>query len=68
MPADREATRRSRSPPVEVTGVIAVMGERGGFTVKAQPLGVVVVTRKEVGKWLARQHEVLADARMIDAS
>ncbi len=39
---------------VDVTGLIAVMGARGGLTVKTQPDGVVVTTRKEVGKWLAR--------------
>ena len=50
--------------PLEVTGVVAVMGARGGFTVKAQPAGVVVVTRKEVGKWLARQADVLTDERV----
>lgn len=51
---------------VQVTGVIAVMGARGGFTVKTQPVGVIVLTRKEVGKWLARQPEVLTDER-VDA-
>lgn len=50
--------------PVEVTGVIAVMGARGGFTVKTQPAGVVVVTRKEVGKWLARRPDVLTDEQV----
>ncbi len=52
--------------PVEVTGVIAVMGARGGYTIKAQPAGVVVVTRKEVGKWLVRRVDVLTDSQ-VDA-
>lgn len=52
--------------PLTATGVIAVMGARGGFTVKTQPAGVVVVTRKEVGKWLARQPDVLTDDQ-VDA-
>lgn len=49
---------------VDVTGLIAVMGALGGFTVKAQPDGVVVTTRKEVGKWLARQPETLTDEQV----
>lgn len=52
--------------PVTVTRVVAVMGARGGYTVKTQPAGVVVVTRKEVGKWLARQPDVLTDDQ-VDA-
>lgn len=40
--------------PISVTGVIAVVGARGGFIVKAQPAdGVVhVVGRKNLVKWL----------------
>lgn len=52
--------------PVSATGLIAVMGARGGFTVKTQPDGVVVTTRKEIGKWLARQPETLTDEQ-VDA-
>ncbi len=39
------------------TGVIAVMGARKGFTVKAQPPdgAVIVITRREVAKWLPKR-------------
>ena len=40
--------------PVAVTGVIAVVGARGGFTVKAQPPGhsVFVLGRRDMVDWL----------------
>jgi len=43
--------------PVIATGVIAVMGARKGFTLKSQPPDgdVVVITRREVAKWLAER-------------
>jgi hypothetical protein len=49
--------------PVPVTGVIAVMGARKGFTVKSQPpdSDVHVITRREVARWLAGRPEVLSD-------
>ena len=52
--------------PVSTTGVIAVMGARKGFTVKAQPPDgeVVVITRREVAKWLAKRPEVLTDMQV----
>lgn len=52
--------------PVPTTGVIAVMGARKGFTVKAQPPegDVVVMTRREVGKWLAKRPEALTDEQI----
>lgn len=47
--------------PVFATGLIAVMGARGGFTIKNQPPDgdVVVMTRKEVAKWLGKRPGVL---------
>ncbi len=52
--------------PVTTTGVIAVMGARKGFTVKAQPPdgAVFVITRREVAKWLAKQPVVLKDVQV----
>ena len=43
--------------PVPVTGVIAVMGATGGFTVKEQPHDgrVHVVRRKEIDTWLGKR-------------
>ncbi len=58
--------RAAGAGPVAVKGLIAVMGARGGFTVKTQPEGVVVTTRKEIGKWLARQPETLTEEQ-VDA-
>ncbi len=50
-----------------MTGLIAVYGANGGFTVKQQPPGgeVVVMTRREIAKWLSRRPEVLT-AEHID--
>lgn len=52
--------------PVTTTGVIAVMGARKGFTVKAQPPdgAVIVITRREVAKWLAKRPVVLTDVQV----
>lgn len=52
--------------PVFTTGLIAVMGATGGFRIKSQPPDgdVVVMTRKEVAKWLARRPEVLTDEQV----
>lgn len=49
------------SAPLPVTGLIAVMGARGGLTIKSQPASgdVVVLTRKEIATWLAKRPEVL---------
>jgi len=43
--------------PVSVTGLIAVLGAREGFTVKEQPPGgdVHVTTRREVDRWLRKR-------------
>lgn len=52
--------------PVFITGVIAVMGARKGFTIKSQPDdgAVVVMTRREVAKWLAKRPEVLSSQQV----
>jgi hypothetical protein len=52
--------------PVITTGVIAVMGARKGFTVKSQPPDgdVVVITRREVAKWLSKRAAVLSDEQV----
>ena len=52
--------------PVLATGIIAVMGARRGFTVKAQPPegDVVVITRRDVAKWLSKRPEVLTNAQV----
>jgi len=52
--------------PVIATGVIAVMGARKGFTLKSQPPDgdVVVITRREVAKWLAERPAVLSDEQV----
>ena len=47
--------------PVDVTGVVAVMGARGGLTIRSQPEGVVVTSRRELTRWLAAQPERLTD-------
>lgn len=54
--------------PVDATGVIAVYGARGGYTIREQPKDgqVVVVARIEIAKWLARRPAVLA-AEQVDA-
>ena len=68
-----EAKRTSRflaaalgGVPVHVTGLIAVMGATGGYTIKNQPPDgdVVVLTRKEVAKWLAKHLKVLTDEQV----
>jgi len=68
-----EAQRASRllteavGLPVFVTGLLAVYGASGGFTVKKQPAAdVVVLTRRETAKWLSRRPETLT-AEQIDA-
>ena len=55
-----------RGTPVLTTGLIAVMGARGGLTIKSQPAdgGVVVLARKELATWLAKRPEVLTDERV----
>lgn len=50
--------------PVFATGVIAVMGAAGGYTVKTQPDDVIVTTRKEIAKTLSRRSEVLTDEQV----
>ena len=46
--------------PVFVTGLLAVYGADGGFTVKRQPAtDVVVLTRRETAKWLSRRPDTL---------
>jgi hypothetical protein len=47
--------------PVEVTGVIAVVGAHKGFIVKEQPADVHVVTRKRIARWLTSLPQVLSD-------
>lgn len=69
-----EATRAARllteqaGFPVAVTGLIAVMGAARGYTVKKQPDdgAVIVVRRKEIGRYLASLPPVLT-SREIDA-
>lgn len=52
---------------VTVIGVIAVMGSRRGFTIKAQPEDgvVVVVPRRQVGDWIG-QHPALLTSDAVD--
>lgn len=47
--------------PVFTTGLIVVMGAREGFKVKSQPPDgdVIVMTRREVAKWLSKRPVVL---------
>ncbi len=46
--------------PVFVTGLLAVYGAAGGFTVKQQPASdVAVLTRRELARWLCRRPESL---------
>ncbi|WP_309230362.1 MULTISPECIES: nuclease-related domain-containing protein [unclassified Dietzia] len=54
--------------PVPVTGVIAVVGARRGFTVKNQPIdgAVTVVTRRGIRRYLTSQPQRLG-LREIDA-
>jgi hypothetical protein len=67
--ARHEARRASRllsaavGNSVEVAGVIAVVGARKGFTVKAQPDDVYVVSRKKIAAWLGRMPMRLSDER-----
>ena len=52
--------------PVPVTGVIAIVGARGGFKVQAQPADgmVKVVGRKQLSESLARQGSILTGAQV----
>ncbi|MEJ5943869.1 nuclease-related domain-containing protein [Pseudokineococcus basanitobsidens] len=51
--------------PVDVTGVVAVVGARGGLTIRRQPDDVVVVTsRRRLARWLAAQPERLTDGEV----
>ncbi len=56
----------SGGTPVPVTGLIAVISAGKSFRVMSQPSdgGVVVVTRREVAHWLARQPVTLADEQV----
>lgn len=60
-----EARRASRrlteavGSPIEVTGVIAVVGARGGFMVKEQPQDVRVVPRRDLTSWLENRNATL---------
>jgi hypothetical protein len=42
------------------------MGARKGFTVKAQPPDgdVIVITRRDVARWLSKHPEILTDAQV----
>ena len=68
--ARHEAQRASRllsasvGSDVEVSGVIAVVGAHKGFTVKARPEDVHVVTRKEIAAWLGRLPQRLSQQRV----
>ena len=59
--ARHEAERASKllsaaaGKPIEVRGVIAVVGAANGFTVKEQPVDVTVVPRKRLARWLQDQ-------------
>jgi hypothetical protein len=67
-----EASRASRflsakvGFPVPVTGIIAIFGARGGYTIKEQPSDghVVVVARSEIAKWLGRKPSTLASEQV----
>jgi len=52
--------------PVAVTGLIAVMSPVKSFRVRSQPSDgrVVVVTRREVARWLVRQPVTLEDEKV----
>jgi hypothetical protein len=53
--------------PVFVTGLLAVYGAAGGFTLKNQPAAdIVVLTRRETAKWLSRRPETLT-AEQVEA-
>lgn len=66
--ARHEARRASRAlsaateQRIEVTGVIAVVGAAGGFTVREQPADVRVEARKRLDRWLLAQPVQLTDA------
>ena len=55
--------------PVTVTGLIAVMGAQEGYTVREQPPdgAVVVVTRREVGRWLRKRDTSLLSPEQVEA-
>jgi hypothetical protein len=50
--------------PVTATGVIAVVGARSGYTVKAQPDDVYVVTRKQIARWLRSLPQTLGEEQI----
>lgn len=51
---------------VPVTGLIVIVGARGGFTVKRQPPcgSVYVLARRALAEWLGRRGESLAEAQI----
>lgn len=70
--ARHEARRAARllsaatGTPVSVTGMIAIVGATGGFTVKEQPADVRVVARKQIHRTLARVPPALPPGRVRD--
>jgi len=68
--ARHEARRAARllskasKQPVEVSGVIAVVGAQRGFTIKEQPENVQVLGRKRLAQWLRYQPAILSDAQV----
>ncbi|GAA2018521.1 nuclease-related domain-containing protein [Pseudokineococcus marinus] len=57
--------------PVDVTGVVAVVGARGGLIIRSQPGDVVVTGRRRLARWLGAQPPRLTDdevARVHDVA
>ncbi|MEJ5914378.1 nuclease-related domain-containing protein [Pseudokineococcus sp. 1T1Z-3] len=57
--------------PVEVAGVVALVGVRGGLTIRSQPGDVTVTSRRELAGWLIAQPQRLTDdevARVYDVA
>jgi hypothetical protein len=49
---------------VAVTGVIALVGVRGGLTIKSQPKGVHVTARRDIRAWLEQQPDRLTEEQV----
>jgi hypothetical protein len=58
---------RAVGSPVDVNGVVVVLGARGGFTIKQQPSDVRVVARNQLASWLSRlpERQDQADVELI---
>lgn len=57
---------RATGIPLMTTGVVAVVGARGGFDVKSQPTdgAVVVLGRRDLRRWLQRRAPILTDEQV----